>query len=346
MQRIDNTDESYWKVAITGPGGTGKTTLGVSAPKPLIVLSERQGLPSIKQAAKRLGVPVPAVVYVEHADDYRGILRALRGPKDEPFRVKDADGEVVMELPVEQWPETVVIDSLTDACDVMVNQIRDQSPPRKGRDGLPVDAQRFWGVLIDRCNGLIKGFRDLPMHVVFLCLLSDKTKEDDNGNMIERVIQPKLATHAMAQSLCAAVNVMGYTYRTVDKERQPVYGVRTMGPESMLTKPCEPLHKNEVADLGSWFARLSGNLAELPEFPLGPESLDGAEPDPEPEPEAQPERTEDEAPPLCSACGDFPVVTEGEICEECEKAIPGPEPEPEPKAEAKPKRGAKKAGAK
>lgn len=333
MQRIDNlADEAYWKIAITGPGGTGKTNLGVSAPKPLIVLSERQGLPSIKQAAKRMGVPIPPVVYVEDAEDYRGVLRALHGPKDSPFVIVDhATGERVIELSVEEWPQTVVIDSLTDACDVLINQIRKQSPQKNGRDGLPYDAKRFWGVLIDRCNGLIKGFRDLPMHVVFLCLLSDKTKEDDDGNLIERVIQPKLATNAMAHSLCAAVNLMAYTYRTTGTDKQLVYGVMTSGPEAMLTKPCEPLQRIEVPDLTSWIERLNGNLVEAPEFPVAPEGV--ALPDEPPEPE-QPEQAERingdgeasdeqvEPPEMCSECGKVPVKSAGDVCVRCEPAIP------------------------
>ena len=313
MKRLDDAaDEQHWNIALVGQGGTGKTTMGVSAPRPLILLSERQGMPSIKAAAKRMGVPMPPVLLVEEADDYRKALRALRGPRDKPFKV-----EGVMELPVEQWPQTVVIDSLTDACDVMVRQIRDQAPQRKGRDGLPVDAQRFWGVLIDRCVGLIKSFRDLPMNVVFLCLMSDKTKEDDDGKMLERIIQPKLATKDMANTLCAAVNVMGYTYRAMDAQKNPQYGVVTIGPEGMLTKPCEPLQKREVANLTSWIDRLNGHLEDIPAMPLAPESMEPSKTQPAKEPAN--DNAKEPAPDVyqCSECSQ-PVDSDGEICGECE----------------------------
>lgn len=331
MQRIDDlAEEAYWKIAITGPGGTGKTTLGVSAPKPLIVLSERQGLPSIKQAAKRLGVPVPPVVYVDDAEDYRGVLRALHGPKDKPFVIVDpATGEVIIELPAEEWPQTVVVDSLTDACDVLRRELDAQSPNRKGRDGLPVMARGKWGVWTDRCMALIKGFRDLPMNVVFLCLISDRTKEDDDGNIIERIVQPKLATHGMGPQLCAAVNIMGYTRRKMEGDT-PVYAVLTIAPEWMLSKPCEPLQQWEVPNLTSWIERLNGNLTVMPDFPdMSDEPMSPKKEEPS-EPE-QAERIngdgeaadESEGPPaMCSACGEQPVMNEGDVCTGCESAIP------------------------
>lgn len=299
MRRIDTDEqERHWKIALAGPGGTGKTSMGVSAPKPLILLSERQGMPSVRMAAKRLGVPVPPVALVEEAADYRQVLRALRGPRDKPFTVRGASqsgqlGQVIMQLPVDEWPETVVLDSLTDACDVLIRDIRNTSPQRKGRDGLPVDAQRFWGVLIDRAVALIKEFRDLPMHVVFLCLLDDRTKEDEDGNLIERIVQPKLATKNMAQQLSAAVNVLAYTYRTWRQPTEaefaeqkslgarkpvqvPVYGVATIGNEGWLIKPCEPLRPREVPNLTSWINRLNGNLEDVPEMPLPLESQESA----------------------------------------------------------------------
>lgn len=322
MKRIDNeAGEAYWNFAICGPGGVGKTTMGVSAPKPLIVLSERQGMPSIRLAAKRLGRPVPPVALVEEADDYRAVLKALRGPRDKPFRIV-ADGQVVMELPVEEWPESVVIDSLTDACDVLVAEIRKISPPKKGRDGLPVDAQRFWGVLIDRATGIIKGFRDLPMHVVFLCLVSDKTKEDKDGRILERIVQPKLATKDMANALCAAVNVLGYAYKTLDRDKNVVHGFMTQGPEGMMTKPCEPLRGREVPDVANMIARLQGNLEDVPTMPLAPEAMDASRGDEAPppadeEPDTQPEGYQ------CTNCGAAAVEQDGDMCQPCEDKVFG-----------------------
>lgn len=273
MKRIDDDEnERFWKMAIAGLSGTGKTSLGVSAPRPLILLSERQGMPSIKNAARRLGRAIPPVLLVEQADDYRLALQALRGDRAHPFVVKDSKGEVVLKL--EQWPETVVLDSLSDAVSVFMREVREQSPQRAGKDGLPVDANRFWGVLSDRLYNLMKAFRDLPMNVVFLCLRDERTKEDADGNVIERVIQPKLTPRALVNDLCAAVNIVGYSYRTHDKDRNIVYGVVLEAGEGAVTKPCEPLRKVEVADLTSWIERLNGHIdAPLEAQPVGPIEL-------------------------------------------------------------------------
>ncbi len=330
MKRIDTeVGENYWNFAICGPGGVGKTTMGCSAPKPLIVLSERQGMPSIRLAAKRLGCPVPPVALVEDADDYRAVLKALRGPKDMPFRLISG-GEVVMELAVEDWPETVVIDSLTDACDVLVAEIRKKSPQKPGRDGLPVDAQRFWGVLIDRATGIIKGFRDLPMHVVFLCLVSDKTKEDKDGRILERIVQPKLATKDMANSLCAAVNVLGYAYKTLDGQKNVVHGFMTQGPEGMMTKPCEPLRSREVPNVANMIARLQGNLEDVPTMPLAPEAMDASRGDETPPPAEGREPDEPQGSPpsqpeffKCTNCQQSVVDVDGGMCQPCEDKIFG-----------------------
>jgi hypothetical protein len=276
MQRIDDKpDEKYWKFAIAGASGTGKTTLGVTAPAPLILLSERQGMPSIKQAAKRLGVPVPPVLLVERAADYRIALRALRGDRSGPFVVTDdtdKNAAPVEVMRLESWPQTVVLDSLSDACTVFMREIREQAPPRPGKDGLPVDAQRFWGVLSDRTFNLMKLFRDLPMNVVFLCLRDERVVEDADGNVTERIVQPKLSPRSLVADLCAAVNVVGYSYRTHDKLERAVYGVVLEAGERAVTKPCEPLRSVEVANLSSWIERLNGALDAPPE-PVAPLEL-------------------------------------------------------------------------
>lgn len=331
MKRIDTDDsETFWKIALVGPGGTGKTSMGVSAPRPLILLSERQGKVHVQQAAKRLGVPMPPIVLIEDAQDYRVILKALRGPRDKPFHIPG-----VMTLPVEKWPLTAVLDSMTDACDVLVTEIRKKAPQKDGRDGLPADAQRFWGVLIDRTTGIIKGFRDLPMNVVFLCLMSDKVKEDKEGRVIERIISPKLATRDLANTLCAAVNVMAYTYRTMNKRKLPEWGVMTIGPEGMMTKPCAPLLRFEVPDLTSWIDRLNGEIVDVVP-PLMPESMELPDEPDEPE---MPEHRGFQVPSdvaevyRCTQC-DTIVEVDGQLCgvheAELEEAQSRPEPPPEP----------------
>lgn len=270
MQRLDLLDEEkYVNAAFYGKSGTGKTSIGVTAPKPLILLSERQGIVHVKQAAKRLGKPVPPVAFMQSFNDYRNVLNALRGDKAQPFRVyqqrtteKGVERDCVFEL--EEWPETVVVDSLTDCGRLCVEEIRRQSPPQKGKDGLPTDSQRFWNVLGDRMKNLILGFRDAPVHSVFLALADDREVGEDDDK--HRQCSPDLPMRRLADVLSSAVNAIGYTYRKTVREPNKttariVYGVMTTGPEYMTLKPYRPLRDIELPDFSHWVNVINGSIA-------------------------------------------------------------------------------------
>jgi hypothetical protein len=276
VKRLDDSKDPVWiNACVYGKPGTGKTSLGVSAPKPLILLSESQGMVHVRQAAQRLGVEPPPTFLVESVDDYRAWLRALHGDKSKPLRVYDQykgdDGKVERTLVAEltEWPETVVVDSLTDAARLVTEEIRRQSPPKKGKDGLPVDAQRFWQVLADRMKNLIMGFRDLPMHTLFLCLADDREVGEEDSK--QRQLGPDLPMRRLPDLVAAAVNVIGYTYRRevreAGKPAKLAYGVMTVGPEYMLLKPYRPLRDVEVANFSKWVEIIHGQLAKLPAAP-------------------------------------------------------------------------------
>lgn len=257
----DVNEDRFLKALVYGGSGTGKTNFGVSAPKPIILLSEQQAVPHIRAAALRLGRPNPPVLVMESLDDYRCALTALRGDKAKPFVVRDLDGKEVMTLA--EWPETAVLDSVTDACELVSQEIRTQSPPKTGKDGLPVDSERYWNVLADRAQKLIRAFRDLPMNVLFLCLLDERITEDEDGKK-SKWVGPQLAMRKMPGVIQAAVNVVGVTYRrrakVADKQgnRPNEYGIATIGPDYFQLKPFPPLRDHEVTDFSSWCARING----------------------------------------------------------------------------------------
>jgi len=281
MKAIDMTSGTvnHLKALVYGRPGTGKTNFGVSAPRPLILLSEGHAAPHVRAAAIRMGRPVPNVLFMEEANDYRDVLRALHGSKDKPFVVrtgpKDAR-ETVLEL--EEWPETVVLDSVTDAMQVLIDEIRLQSPPKEGKDGLPVDSERFWGALTDRATGLIRAFRDAPLNVLFLALLDDRMVGE--GDEATRWVGPSMPMRKLPGALQAAVNVVGITYRTrlpeLDEngDRMLQYGILTTGPDFMELKPCAPLRDRESTDFADWVRRWSGDTSEPLSAPPAPPSED------------------------------------------------------------------------
>ncbi len=251
--------EHLVKVLVYGKPGSGKTNFGASAPFPLILLSERQGLVHVRAAAKRLGRKLCGILFMETLDDYRNVLRALHGDKNKPFVVMNATNEVLFTSDV--WPESVVLDSLTDACDRVIAEIREQSPQTTGKDGLPVDSERYWNVLQDRVTKLIRAFRDTPVHVVYLCQMADRDVGKDDNKV--RVVGPQFPMHKLADVVAAAVNVVGVTYRKrgdkgADGDATYTYGIATVGPDYMLLKPYRPLRDFEVTDFASWVERIHG----------------------------------------------------------------------------------------
>lgn len=284
MERIDDKpEERHLKALIYGNPGTGKTSFGVTGPEPLVLLSERQGMTHVRGAAARMGRPTPRTLYMQRAQDYRDVLRTLRQPAGKDFVVRDAEGKEVARFDG-WWPRTVVLDSITDAHKLFADEVQQQSPPKVGKDGLPVLPERYWGVLIDRCEKVIRAFRDLPLHVVFLALLADDRKEDDEDEESAKV-GPMLATKGLRGAMAAAVNVVGVTYRRPKRSKeggqekhdgQVVYefGVLTYGAGYMLTKPLRPLRDREVPDFASWVARVFEGAQSAPEVP---EYVEGAE---------------------------------------------------------------------
>lgn len=263
MKAIDLSDESdtkELKALVYGRPGTGKTSFGVSAPRPLILLNERQAVPHIRGAARRLGVPMPAVLYIESLEDYRNVLRGLHGDKGRPFVVMNQEGAVVLQL--EQWPLSVVLDSATEMCDLVSKEIRELSPQKSGKDGLPIDSERYWNVFSDRTIKLIRAFRDVPLNILFLCLLADK--EVGEGDEKSRWVGPRMAMRAFPDALAAAVNVVGVTYRRrlealdANGDRKLEYGIATTGQAYMELKPYRPLRDHEVMNFASWCQRING----------------------------------------------------------------------------------------
>lgn len=243
-------------MCVYGPSGSGKSSLGVTAPNPMILLSEEQGALHIKQAAARLGVPVPPILVMEKLDDFRAVLKAFAGDRKADFLV-EVDGAEVYRGP---WPDTLVIDSLTDACRLIVDDIRKQSPQKPGKDGLPVDAQRYWNVLQDRAQNLIRHFRRVPAHVLFLCLAEDTMVGPDDAQV--RSVKPDLPMKKLSGFLTAATNLVGYSYRARDAKRAKTgFGVLFSGPEAFLLKACDPLRDKESPNVTAWIQAIQAGVA-------------------------------------------------------------------------------------
>lgn len=255
MQRLDNQppgEGDYLKALVYGNTGTGKTTVGVSCPKPLIVLSEAQGMRSIRSAAARTGVPMPQVVLVENVADIGAVKDGLSGPRDRPMIIAGEEYE---------WPQTVVLDSMTDIVEgIFLDAVAARLP--KDDDGEPADTRKMYGLLGKKISNMLRFFRDLPMHVLFLCQAHDEVVGE--GTDAKRVIKPQLPGK-LSKKICQAANLVGYSRRAYtgmgdDDQREIGWSVMTAGPDYMELKTCRPLLDKEEPDFADWCLRLAQDV--------------------------------------------------------------------------------------
>lgn len=263
---IPEGDEVFWvKALVSGQSGAGKSALGATAPRPLILLSEHQGRLSAQKRARDLGREPPTIVEVDSLQDYRDAIHALKGRRDEPFRWVDATGATVVEM--DPWPESVVLDSLSDACELVVDAIKAEAPPKRGDDGLEVFSQRHWNELKLRCARLFRAFRDVKAHVLFLATLDERLTETTDG-VSTRTLGPNLPMRTLPDLVMQATNVAGIIERTAVRDPDNPEGdrilrwrVRTNGPAWMKVKPFRPLGDFIDPDFSAWVEEIRGAVS-------------------------------------------------------------------------------------
>lgn len=157
----------YVKALFYAPPGAGKTYLGATAPDPIILLSEVEvSKPTLKLAAQRLGAR-PRIIVIESLDDVEAAL---------DFLEKENHGA-----------KTVVLDSATDLNRFIVRHMVREGMLRKSTHDPDVPEMGDWFRVEERTRHYFRRLRDLPMHVVVICLLTDV--RDDM--LVAPALQPK-----------------------------------------------------------------------------------------------------------------------------------------------------------
>jgi len=139
------------KILVYGASGVGKTSLARTLPEgaKTLILSAESGLLSIQD----LDVDV---LEVKGLSMLRNIFAELRGPKKGDTYVPEHDYT---------W---LVIDSISEIAETILVEEKAKSK----------DIRKIYGELADMMLMLIKGFRDMPINVVFLC---KEARIDDDG---------------------------------------------------------------------------------------------------------------------------------------------------------------------
>jgi len=194
------------KVMIYGDSGVGKTTLAVTSPKPLVLLTEKNGVPSIHASN-----PNACIIYCSSIQDVRNVVSGIM----------NGDKELA------QF-ETLVIDSLTET----QRMIQDDVLKKARRDSMQL---QDYGKLADATRGLIRVLRDLPINVVCTAL-NDVDSEEATGT---RHYQPIFIGKKTGKEIAQWFTCIGYMYRRDIKEGDDKVAQRNImfdGASSVLCK--------------------------------------------------------------------------------------------------------------
>lgn len=200
------------KALIYGDSGAGKTTLAVTAPKPLVLLTEMQAVPSINASN-----PNATVLPCLTIDDLRKVIAAIR---DGNKQLAEFD--------------TLVIDSLTEA----QRLIKDDILKRSRRDQMQM---QDWGKLADGTRGLIRSLRDLPINVVCTALMEHETEENTGKRFVNPIFEGRKTNKEIAQWF----SFIGCLYRkdtkAEDGKRIAQRHLMLDGSDTVLCKTIPPL---------------------------------------------------------------------------------------------------------
>lgn len=180
------------KAVIYGASGSGKTYFAATAPNPIFASAEG-GLLSTLNHKKKID-PIK-YVSITKLEDLRDLLNYLK------------KGEHKF--------ETVVVDSITEINEI----IKDGIEKKRGAQMQLKD----WGDLAKAIKNILRGFRDLDMHVIFIA--QEKTEKDDQKT--EKVV-PSLNGKA-ANEIAYFMDVVAYSF------------IDTMGKNKITVQPSDKL---------------------------------------------------------------------------------------------------------
>lgn len=225
----------FLKVALTGHSGTGKTDWAARSPRPLILLTEVQAMPSIVVAN-----PDALVVPLERWDDFREAFDAVKQGRPTTI-VVDGDEQPALEVTLGGQTatiQTLVLDTMTDLQRLAFNKmIRAEGPEgidrldfSEANNNLSIDKH---GVLISAAETIWQQQRAIPVNTIFLFLARDL--QDDTG---AKQTLPMLTGKSLPYSMGQYFNASGLaqTRRTDGGTMQ--HFIRWSSPSaSALTKP-------------------------------------------------------------------------------------------------------------
>ena len=203
------------KVLLYGESGAGKSYLSVTAPKPLVLLTEMNGQASIMHSN-----PNSDIIHVSSDILLGDVLKDIESNPD-------------------NWKkyDTIVIDSLTE----VQRLIKDRITNRGSKQMRLQD----WGLLADTMRRLMSRIRALQKSVVCICLLEAQIDEETGTRHYKPAFEGKKTSGEIAQYF----NAVGFLYTAQQQTKEGDDLVTTTarhlmveGPSRILCKPTYPLN--------------------------------------------------------------------------------------------------------
>jgi hypothetical protein len=218
----------YYKILVYGHSGAGKTWLASSAPNPIVLLTEQNGVQSV-----RMSNPDARFAYTSNIQDVRDLLKAAQS------RALGTDADPV---------DTIVIDGLTE----IQRLFKDEMLRERGGEEFSIP---MWGELTEKMRRLLRLLRDLPYHVVCTALAETEMEGET------RHVFPAFQGRKLYDEVMQYFNAVGYCYKQPKGD-----GIEHVamfdGPSRFAAKNCHPLKGTRSGPVTGWITELRG--AQVP----------------------------------------------------------------------------------
>jgi hypothetical protein len=236
------------KLLLFGDSGAGKTHASVTAPKPVVLLTEPNGVLSIHASnPDAVVINVTAVAAQKNVSPMTVVREFFKAAMD--GTLKD-----------EVQAESIVIDSLTELQRMLRDEIMEQ---KRGSGGAQVQwTLQDWATLTDRMRKLVRAIRDLPYHVVCTALAESDTDEQER-----RYVTPSFQGKKFPNEIAGYFSIVGYVFRQTEQasegsdEQVLRHRVLLSGPSTYLTKTIAPLNPVEEPNISDWLVRIRASTS-------------------------------------------------------------------------------------
>lgn len=177
----------YCKVLLYGRNGKGKTRIAATGPHPLILDVNEEGTKSVRNYPD---------AYVRKITKWEQLTWAY-------WFLREGNHEY----------ETVIIDTLTQAHKLCMAHVLDAAEDRDPNRPPNMPRRQDWGQATELMRPIIYNFRNLPMHVVFVCQERvDRPEDESDSGDIAPLIVPDLPAGVRKDAM-SAVEILGRVYR-------------------------------------------------------------------------------------------------------------------------------------